>query len=86
MGKKPIIVTIHKTRHHNQPWVSIIDDPSPGPELRISERYTRKYSAKRGAIRKLKAQQSPVTREWFVNIGKTGNIRWIEFVTKPSKR
>lgn len=84
--KKPIIVTLIKGRHKTQPWTFTMDAPGPGPKDTVQERYARKDSARRGALRKLNAQRSPVTRDWYMNIGKTGNVRWIEFIVKTSKK
>lgn len=52
MAKKitPITVTLKQTRA-KQPWTFTINDIGPGPLKTVRERYTRKSSAKRGAVR-----------------------------------
>jgi hypothetical protein len=84
--KQPIKVTIKETRHKKQPWTVTIDMPGNNPLDELRERYARVFTAKRGAIRKLKAQQSPVTKEWFVTSRPNGDVRWIELVIVKLKK
>lgn len=53
--KTPVVVTIKKSRHATQPFTFVIDDPGPGPKVTVKERYVSYSSAKRGALRKLRA-------------------------------
>jgi hypothetical protein len=57
MAKKRtgIRVIIYKTKHKSQPYRVDIDGVGPGPMETLRERYARPYTAKRGAIRNLKA-------------------------------
>ena len=50
--KKPVVVTIKKTRHKTQPYTFVVDD-GRGPDLTVRERYTRSNGAQRGAVRML---------------------------------
>jgi len=64
--KSPIKVFLKKTKHKgNQRFKVVIDDPGSGPLTELRERYTRKSSAKRGALRKLKAYQLIMSDKWF---------------------
>ena len=56
--KKPVVVTIKKTRHKTQPYTFVVDD-GRGPDLTVRERYTRSNGAKRGALRALNASAQP---------------------------
>lgn len=51
--KKPIVITIKETRHKKQPWTYTIDKPGTGPMETKQERYSRIWTAKRGALRQL---------------------------------
>ncbi len=51
--KKPIVITIKETRHKRQPWTYTIDKPGTGPMETKQERYSRIWTAKRGALRQL---------------------------------
>lgn len=51
--KKPIVITIKETRHKKQPWTYTIDKPGKGPMETKEERYSRIWTAKRGALRQL---------------------------------
>ena len=55
---KEIIVTIVTTRRKSQRFTFTVDDGS-GPDMAVKEFYTRAYTAKRGAIRQLKATPHP---------------------------
>lgn len=55
--KKPVVVTINKTRHKTQPYTFVVDD-GRGPDLTVRERYTRSNGAKRGALRALNADNN----------------------------
>lgn len=84
MSKK-VVVTITETKRakEDQPWKVRIEKPRAEP-IELPRRYSRLDAARRGAIRNLKAQRSPVTGEWFVPY-KSGAISWIEFVIKRRK-
>jgi len=60
MAKKRtgIRVIIYKTKHKTQPYRVDIDGVGPGPMETLRERYARPYTAKRGALRHLKATTS----------------------------
>lgn len=71
--KAPINVTLKKTRHATQPWIVIIDKPGKGPMEALNIRYTEKPSAKRGALRNLKAQFLPMYGKppaWYSSDGR----------------
>jgi hypothetical protein len=53
--KKPIIVTITKSRRPTQPWSFVIDRPGPQKGETKREWYATSSTAKRGARRKLGA-------------------------------
>ena len=69
MPKKPktIRVIIYRTKHKSQPYRVDIDGVGPGPMQTLRERYARPYTAKRGAIRNLKACQEDGSGTWTVN-------------------
>lgn len=50
-----ILVTITRSKHPTQPWTFSIDKPGPQGKETKRERYTRKATAKRGALRQLGA-------------------------------
>lgn len=60
-GPKPVYVYLKKGRHRTQPWTFTIDEPGVGPVTTKRERYARKFTAKRGALRMLKNVTQPVT-------------------------
>ncbi len=60
-GPKPVYVYLKKGRHKTQPWTFTIDEPGVGPVTTKRERYARKFTAKRGALRMLKNVTRPVT-------------------------
>ncbi|HNR56186.1 MAG TPA: hypothetical protein PKJ19_13530 [Flavobacteriales bacterium] len=73
---KPVIVTIHKTRHKSQPYKFSIDGPGYQPNTTNDERYTEAKSARRGALRLLDARTYPALtsgRSW----GFTGGYLWV---------
>ena len=67
-----IVVTIKKTKHAKQPYLVTIDRPGKGPNARIIERYSQSGTAKRGALRMLKAYRGSFgTGEvWLAMVGK----------------
>lgn len=68
--KKPVLVTITKTKHKTQPYVLSIDKPGKGPDLTNRERYADKRGARRGALRALDARTYPRLysgKPWFFN-------------------
>lgn len=69
---KSIVVTIKKTKHAKQPYLVTIDRPGKGPNDRIIERYSQSGTAKRGALRMLKAYRGRFgTGEvWLAMVGK----------------
>lgn len=68
MPLKPILVTLTQTRHKTQPWTVEIDMPGGGPDDQLLERYTVRKSARRGALRHLKATFNPL---------KPGGFPWV---------
>ena len=81
-GPKPVYVYLKKGRHRTQPWTFIIDEPGVGPVSTKRERYARKFTAKRGALRMLGAVQFGTTlsgRPMWIVRGK--NVRPVTFVT-----
>lgn len=62
--KKPVLVTITKTRHKSQPWTFVYDEPGNGPLSTVRGRYADKKGAVRGALRKLKAQDFRSVPHW----------------------
>ena len=69
---KSIVVTIKKTKHAKQPYLVTIYRPGKGPNDRIIERYSQSGTAKRGALRMLKAYRGSFgTGEvWLAMVGK----------------
>lgn len=70
---KSIVVTIKKTKHAKQPYLVTIDRPGKGPNARIIERYSQSGTAKRGALRMLKAYRGFFVTSgeaWFAMVGK----------------
>ena len=76
---REIIVETKKTKHKSQPYSVRIEQGVT--DTILSQRYTSYWSGERGARRKLNAQQSPVTKDWFVT-AKSGKLTWITFVRK----
>lgn len=50
---KTIVITIIETRHKTRPWTYTINKPGTGPMETKQERYSRIWTAKRGALRQL---------------------------------
>lgn len=63
-----IIVTIVKGKHATQPFTYTIDKPGPASKETKRERYTRKATAKRGALRSLGAEYND-DGYWEANVG-----------------
>lgn len=88
--KKPIVITIKETRHKKQPWTYTIDKPGTGPMETKQERYSRIWTAKRGALRQLGHFAPEATRTltllpWAIH-KPTAPIEWrIERLTKTKK-
>lgn len=80
MAKKqaPVVVTITKTKHEKQPFTAQIDKPGRAEPYDLDQRYADRDTVRRGALRNLKAQRSPVTGEWFTT-ERSGKVTWIEF-------
>jgi hypothetical protein len=85
MGKS-IVVTIKKTKHAKQPYLVTIDRPGKGPNSRIIERYSQSGTAKRGALRMLKAYRGRFgTGEvWLAMVGKKEYP--VQFVKETSRK
>ena len=64
--KKPIVITIIETRHKTQPWTYTIDKPGTGPMETKQERYSRIWTAKRGALRQMGDYYPEMTRCRFI--------------------
>ena len=83
----PIYVYLKKGRHKTQPWTFIIDEPGVGPVSTKRERYARKFTAKRGALRMLGAVQFGTTLSgrpmWVMpeGIDLKNTVRPVTFVT-----
>ena len=73
---KPICVYLREGRHKTQPWTFTIDRPGPQNKETKSERYARLYTAKRGALRMVKA--SPLSGGYAVP-GPNGKITPVRF-------
>jgi hypothetical protein len=87
MPKQPITVTITRTRRkaEDQPYTVTIAEPRKQPYT-MKGRYARKDSAKRGALRHLKARSlRAFPGEWFVT-AKSGAVTWIKFLFTSAKR
>ncbi len=54
MAKKPVTVFITKTKHKKQPFTVRIEQGKT--DTILSQRYVNPFSAKRGALRKLRAR------------------------------
>lgn len=89
-GKKPVVITLKETRHKTQPWKVIIDDPSKGPTMELKERYSRKWTALRGGLRKVGAMlfgmQTVNDAGADIKNGWSCNGRPVEFKTQPLKK
>lgn len=83
---KSIVVTIKKTKHAKQPYLVTIDRPGKGPNARIIERYSQSGTAKRGALRMLKAYRGRFgTGEvWLAMVGKKEYP--VQFVKETSRK
>ena len=53
--KKPVVVTITKTKHAKQPFTVTIDKPGKAEPYKLAQRYKNLFTAKRGALRNLNA-------------------------------
>lgn len=53
MSKAQVVITITKGRHKSQPYSFTIDKPGSGPVETARERYSTRFAAVRGAMRKL---------------------------------
>ena len=91
--KTPVIVTIKKGKHATQPFTYVIDDPGPGPKLKVDDRYAEERKAAKGALRKLKALtmglETPVnqtTMSVWIYVWKTPDGRSIEFIRPKRKK
>ncbi len=86
-GPKPVYVYLKKGRHKTQPWTFIIDEPGVGPVTTKRERYARKFTAKRGALRMLGAVpfyiENNRVRSWVMpeGIDLKNTVRPVTFVT-----
>ena len=91
--KTPVIVTIKKGKHATQPFTYVIDDPGPGPKLKVTARYAEERKAAKGALRKLKAVTrglgTPVNgvdmSVWFY-VWLTPDGREIQFIRPKRKK
>lgn len=74
MSKAHVLITPKKGKHKSQPWTYTIDKPGGAPLETANERYTRRRSAVRGALRALDAQSSSGLpgRTWSY----TGGYAW----------
>lgn len=71
---KSIIVRLKKTRHKSQPWTFEIDMPGPQSKQTKRERYSTRWSAKRGALRQLGAVEVMRPGNWIVRNKKGKDI------------
>jgi hypothetical protein len=77
MGKKKaVVITLKETRHKTQPWKVIVDDPSKGPTMELKERYSRKWTALRGGLRKVGARTA-LSHSSVNDIGAFMNGFWV---------
>lgn len=77
--KKPVVVTITKSRHKTQPFSVTIDKPGSSEPYTMKERYTRRSTARLGALRNLSAMTQLGTP---INGGmhkRTAGIVWFAF-------
>lgn len=58
MAKKPIEVIITKGKHKTQPYTVTIDPPGKAESTKLRQRYVSAFTARRGALRHLKARTS----------------------------
>lgn len=83
----PIKVHVWPTKHKgNDIWKVAIDDVGGGPLTELKERYTRKQTAKRGALRNLNAVRArfPYDNHWLSD---HGSGPFVDFIyTNPAKR
>ena len=86
--KKPIVITIKETRHKKQPWTYTIDKPGTGPMETKEERYSRIWTAKRGALRHMGDYPDGRTRcRWAFAFGEIQPVEWrIERLTKSKSK
>ena len=88
--KKPVVVTITKTKHAKQPFTVTIDKPGKAEPYKLAQRYKNLFTAKRGALRNLNATTEfgntlllvnrPALMIWY------HGDRKIEFVIKGKKK
>lgn len=97
--RKPCRVEIKQVTHKDNVgysqtgYIVSIDKPGSAVPYKLMDaakpnkvkRYSTAWSAKRGALRNLKSQTSPVTGEWFYT-EPSDKVVWIEFVFTTSKR
>lgn len=75
--RKPVIVTITKTRRKSQPFTFSIDLPGSAGKQTKAEYYTRSFTCKMGALRQLGAVK--VGNAWECAV--KGKATPIEFVS-----
>ena len=78
----PIYVYLREGRHATQPWTFTIDRPGAPSKETKSERYARLFTAKRGALRMLKALPFGTTlrgTEFYAVPGPNGKITPVKF-------
>jgi hypothetical protein len=80
---KSIIVRLKKTKHKTQSWVFEIDMPGAANKQTKNERYATKWSAKRGALRQLGAEEKGITPCSSYTIG--GKVRKVDFILDARK-
>ena len=88
-----MIITIKKGKHATHPYTFKIDDPGPGPKLKVTARYAEERKAAKGALRKLKAVTrglgTPVNgvdmSVWFY-VWLTPDGREIQFIRPKRKK
>lgn len=84
---KSIVVTIKKTKHAKQPYLVTIDRPGKGPNARIVERYSQSGTAKRGALRMLKAYRVVLFEFGEVWCSMVGKKEYpVQFVKESSRK
>lgn len=86
--KKPCRVEITRTNHKDQPFVVTIDKPGKTEPYKLKQRYSTRWSAKRGAIRNLKAwlHSKAFTGSGVYAYGDAPKITFVQFVFTTSKR
>ncbi len=83
---KGITVFLTREKRKKQQWSYKIDAPGGGTELKSTDRFTRKSSAERSALRQLGAWDSqsnrPVTRNGVPVVTIKGKDRYITFILR----